>query len=71
MSGEFGVTVSGMCLPHGQASQSYLYPSKPGDFHSPAGVLNIISLSVVLWLISALHAAGKGPPGPYKDHSLF
>lgn len=50
---------------------SYLCPSKPGDFHCPAGILNIISLNMVLWLISTLHAGGKGPPGPHKDDSLF
>lgn len=71
MSGKSGATVSGMCLSVGCVSQSYLYPGKPGEFHSPAGVLNIISLNMVLWLISTLHAAGKGPPGSNKDHSLF
>jgi len=71
MSGKSGATVSGERLSLGHVSQSYRYPSKPGDFHSPAGVLNIISLNVVLWIISTLHTAGKAPPGPNKDHSLF
>lgn len=70
MSGKSGATVSGVCQSVGHVSWSYLFPSKPGDFHSPA-VLNIVCLNVVLWLIGTLHAAGKDPPEPYKDHSLF
>lgn len=71
MSGEPGATAWGVGLSIGSVSLSYFCPSKPGDFHSPAGILNIISLNMVLWLISTLHAGGKGPPGPNKDHSLF
>lgn len=66
ISGEPGATGWAVGLCH-----SYLCPSKPGDFHCPAGILNIISLNMVLWLISTLHAGGKGPPGPHKDDSLF
>lgn len=71
MSGEPGATAWGVGLSIGSVSQSYFCPSKPSDFHSPAEILNIISLNMVLWLISTLHAGVRAPQGLTKITLCF